>query len=633
MRIETKHSSTPSLDDRRDYEDADRGFIAALKPGVIKNADGKVVWDVDEYKFLKENCPPTAHPHLWRQGQLCAKQGLYEIQPRIYQVRGLDISNMTIVEGNSGIIVIDPLISCECAAAALQLYQDHRGNKPIAAVLYSHSHGDHYMGAGGIINSNQDVPIFGPEGFVEAVLSESILAGPAMRRRAAFMYGNALPRRPDGQIGVGLGLGSSTGSTSLILPNILIQKTGEEHMIDGVRFVFQMVPGTEAPAELNFHLPDFRALCIPETSTNCMHNIVTLRGAQVRDAKAWSRYLDEAIWMFGAESDVVFGSHHWPTWGRDALITRLSEQRDMFGYLHDQTVRMMNLGMTGLEIAETIQMPPAIARAWHCQGFYGSLSHNVKGIYQKYLTWFDGHPAYLWQYPAALEGQRYVRAMGGVDELCRKAEEFIEEGDSRFAATLLAHAVAAHPDDNDSKAKGLLARAYENLGFGTDNATWRNFYLTGAQELRTGENPGKIVGGKTPLGSNLSVDQWFAILSVQIDGERAAKDSFAIDISISDIGQKWRLMVSNGVLTHRRLLNNAYTGPPAGLEMTLTRDELLDLLKGKGEKPEKVKGDFGLFTHLLDLMSIEQLSADQLVVSESDALAFTLRLDAGFRFG
>jgi alkyl sulfatase BDS1-like metallo-beta-lactamase superfamily hydrolase len=277
MKTENRSSAKPSLNDRRDYDDAERGFIAALKPGVIKNADGKVVWDVEEYSFLEQKCPSTAHPHLWRQGQLCAKQGLYEIQPRIYQIRGLDLSNMTIVEGDSGIIVIDPLISCECAAAALQLYQDHRGKgKPITAMLYSHSHGDHYMGAGGIVDSNQDIPIFAPEGFVEAVLSESILAGPAMRRRAAFMYGNALPRGPDAQIGVGLGLGSSTGSTSLILPNILVQKTGEEHIIDGVRFVFQMIPGAEAPAELNFHLPDFRALCIPETSTNCMHNVVSL---------------------------------------------------------------------------------------------------------------------------------------------------------------------------------------------------------------------------------------------------------------------------------------------------------------------------------------------------------------------
>lgn len=268
----------PSLEDREDYKDAERGFISTLEPGVIKDANGKIVWNIDEYSFLQGECPPTAHPHLWRQGQLNSKQGLYEIQPGIYQTRALDLSNMTIVEGDKGIIIIDPLISCECAAASLALYRAHRGHeRQISGIIYSHSHGDHYMGAAGVLPPDQDVskiPIIAPEGFIEAIMSESILAGPVMRMRGAFMYGNALPRRPDGQIGVGLGMGSSVGTTSLIPPNVLIQKTGEEHIIDGVRIVFQMVPGTEAPAEINFHFPDLRALCIPETATNCMHNIV-----------------------------------------------------------------------------------------------------------------------------------------------------------------------------------------------------------------------------------------------------------------------------------------------------------------------------------------------------------------------
>ncbi|KAF7548894.1 hypothetical protein G7Z17_g6767 [Cylindrodendrum hubeiense] len=567
-------SLKPSLDDRRDYEDAERGFIAALEPGIIKDSNGKVVWNIDEYSFLNQECPSTAHPHLWRQGQLNSKQGLFEIQAGIYQIRALDLSNMTIIEGEKGIIVIDPLISY------------------------------HYMGAQGVLGPGQStsIPIIAPEGFMEAIMSESILAGPAMRQRAAFMYGNALPRRPDGQIGVGLGMGSSVGSTSLIPPNLLIQETGEEHVIDGVRIVFQMVPGTEAPAEINFHFPDLRALCIPETATNCMHNIVTLRGAQVRDAKAWSGYLDEAIVLFGEKSDLVFGSHNWPTWGQKDLIQRLSEQRDMYGYLHDQTQ-----GMTGLEIAEKIQLPPAIATAWHCQGFYGSW--DKKGIYQKYMTWFDGHPAHLWQYPAAEEGQRYVRAMGGVDTLCLRAEEFINEGDSRFAATLLAHAVSANPEDKSSKAKGLLALAYENLGFQAENATWRNFYLTGAQELRTGKKAGMVAGGKTPLGSNLSVDQWIDILSVQLHGERAGSESFTIDLDMTDVKQKWRLIVSNGVLTRRQLPDTTQSGVGPDLQMTLARNELLDILRGKEPEPEKVKGDVRFLHRLLDLTSVERDSA------------------------
>ncbi|KAH8662406.1 beta-lactamase-like protein [Xylariales sp. PMI_506] len=610
-------SYEPSFDDRQDFDDADRGFIAALTPGVIKNSEGKVVWDIDAYAFMQEPCPSTAHPHLWRQGQLNSKQGLYEITPGIYQIRALDLSNMTIVEGKEGIIIIDPLISCECAAAGLKLYQEHRGNtRKVTGMIYSHSHGDHYMGAQGVLPPDQDmsIPIIAPEGFMEAVMSESIIAGPAMRKRGAFMYGNALPRGPKGQIGTGLGMASSVGTTSLIPPNLLIQKTGEEHVVDGVRIVFQMVPGTEAPAEVNFHFPDFRALCIPETATNCMHNVVTLRGAQVRDAKAWSGYLDEAVVLFGADSDLMFCSHNWPTWGQKELVSRLTEQRDMYGYLHDQTVRMMNLGMTGIEIAEKIRMPPTISRAWHCRGFYGSISHNVKGIYQKYMTWFDGDPAHLWQYPPAEEGKRYVECMGGVEALSSKAEDFIARGDYRFAATLLAHAIAAEPDNKDSPARPLLATAYEQLGYGAENATWRNFYLTGAQELRTGKKTGILVGGRTALGPNLSVDQWFEILCVQLDGERAAAAdaAFAIDFDVVDVKQKWRLIVSNGVLTRRLLAPDVrLPGSEAGpdLAMVLTRANLLDVLRGQEPKVEKQEGRIEVLNQLLDLISIKQESA------------------------
>ncbi|CAK7213003.1 hypothetical protein SBRCBS47491_001655 [Sporothrix bragantina] len=619
----------PSFDDTRDFRDADRGFIAALTPGVIKNDAGRVVWDIDAYDFLKEECPVTAHPHLWRQGQLNAKQGLFEVAPGIYQVRALDLSNMTIIEGKEGIIIIDPLISCECAAAGLKLYREHRGavdpaakTRRVTGMIYSHSHGDHYMGAGGVVDADDhSYPIIAPEGFIEAVMSESILAGPAMRRRGACMYGNALPRSPTGQIGTGLGMGSSTGTTSLLPPTLLIQETGEEHIIDGVRIVFQMVPGSEAPAEINFWFPDLRALCIPETATNCMHNIVTLRGAQVRDAKLWAGYLDEAIVRFGAGSDVMFGSHNWPSWGSDALITRLSEQRDMYGYLHDQTVRLMNLGMTGIEIAEIMeeQMPPAIARAWHCRGFYGSVSHNVKGIYQKYMTWFDGDPAHLWQYPPAAEGARYVECFGGVEPLCEKARVFMDRGDHRFAVTLLAHAVAADASGENlqNPARPLLADCYEKLGFGAENATWRNFYLTSAQRLRTGKQSGMVAGGTTPLGPNLSVEQWFEILAVQLDGVRAGlrEKAFAMDFAITDAvsstgnsstAQSWRLLVSNGALTRRLLSEGA---DRADFSMTLTRAQLLDVLRSKDVQVAKEEGDKAVLNEFLDLISVRDGSA------------------------
>ncbi|KAJ5327193.1 uncharacterized protein N7506_010295 [Penicillium brevicompactum] len=602
-------SSEPSFNDTADFEAAERGFIAALNPGIIKDATGKEVWNIDAYDFMKDDCPPTAHPNLWRQGQLNSKNGLFKICPGIYQLRAYDLSNMTIVEGREGIIIIDPLVSCECAAAGLALYQKHRGNRKVTGMIYSHSHGDHYMGAGGVIADTQ-IPIIAPEGFLEAIMSESILAGPAMRRRGAFMYGNALPRSPTGQIGTGLGMGSSVGTTSLIPPNVLIQKTGEVHEVDGVEIVFQMVPGTEAPAEINFFFPAFKAFCIPETATNCMHNIVTLRGAQVRDAKAWSGYLDEAIVLFGGQSDVLFGSHNWPTWGREDLIQRLAEQRDLYGYLHDQTVRMMNLGMTGIEIAEKMQLPPAISRAWHCRGFYGSLSHNVKGIYQKYMTWFDGRPEHLWQYPPAEEGERYVECFGGIDGLCDQAEKFISKGDNRFAATLLAHAVSADPDSTGTREKHLLASVYESLGFGAENATWRNFYLTAAQHLRSGKRAGMVAGGGTALGERLSIDQWFEILSVQLNGEAAAEKNFAIDLDVTDVEQKWRLIVSNGVLT-RRLLDNASSQReadqnPPNLSLVLTRKQLLEIIRGNAVRVERTTGDENVLVELLDLILVQQ---------------------------
>lgn len=430
---------------------------------------------------------------------------------------------------------------------------------------------------------------------------------------------------------MGLGLGASNGSQSLLVPNQLIRTTGEEHVVDGVRIVFQMVPDTEAPAEMNFFFPATNVLLIAETATNCMHNIVTLRGAQVRDAKAWSLYLDEAISLFGGATDVLIGSHNWPMWGRQRVLDRLAVQRDLYGYLHDQTVRLMNLGKTGTEIAEILELPPAVSRAWYCRGFYGSLSHNVKGIYQRYLTWFDGTPAHLWQYPAREEGQRYVETLGGVAALNEKAEAYIAKGDSRFAVTLLAHAIAAAGGPTASTAssppllrtKQLLIVAYENLGFGAENATWRNFFLTGALELRTGRDFRALVPSRAPLAANLPVSQWFDILAVQLNGERAVAQNLtaplAIDVEVVDEPREedthWRLIVSNGVLTKRRLqkstaaaaaskLISAAATEQSQLVLSVTRAQLLADLNGATPvEAIKHKGDLGALKQLLDLVA------------------------------
>ena len=382
--------------DNTDFEDADRGFIAAQQPCVIKAADGRVVWDNDVYDFLTGDAPTSVHPSLWRQSALAAKQGLYEVVEGIYQVRGLDLSNITFVEGDSGVIVIDPLISTECAAAALALYREHRGDRPVVAVIYTHSHADHFGGVLGVTTQADvdagKVAVLAPEGFVEHAVQENVYAGTAMTRRASYMYGALLDRGPQGQVGCGLGQNTSTGEIALIVPTLDIRETGEKHTIDGVEIEFQMAPGTEAPAEMHFYFPRYRALCMAENATHNLHNLLTLRGALVRDPHVWSGYLTEAIDTFADRADVAFASHHWPTWGKDRIVEFLSLQRDLYAYLHDQTLRLLNQGYTGTEIAEQFQMPPALEKAWHTHGYYGSVSHNVKAIYQRYMGWFDGNP-------------------------------------------------------------------------------------------------------------------------------------------------------------------------------------------------------------------------------------------------
>ena len=451
--------------DRTDFENAERGFVDALDPCVVTAADGRVVWDLRAYAYLEGDNPGTVHPSLWRQAQLCAKHGLFEVTSGIYQVRGMDISNMTLVEGDTGVIVIDPLISTETAAASLALYRKNRGDRPVTGVIYTHSHADHFGGVKGVLPDGAgEVPILAPEGFLEHAVSENVYAGVAMNRRATYMYGVFLDKSPTGQVGTGLGIATSDGSLSLIAPTVDITRTGQEETIDGVRIVFQITPGTEAPAEMNFHFPDHRALCMAENATHNLHNLLTLRGALVRDPRVWSRYLDEAIEMFGVGTDVAFASHHWPTWGTANATRYLSQQRDLYAYLHDQTLRMLNNGATGMEIAEDIQLPPNLESAWHARGYYGSVSHNVKAIYQRYMGWFDGNPTSLWEHPPQAAATRYVDVIGGQQAVLDKARSYAAAGDLRFAAELLKHAVFASPDD--TAAREALAGVYERLGYG-----------------------------------------------------------------------------------------------------------------------------------------------------------------------
>lgn len=588
--------------DTKDAEAADRGFVAGLRPGVVRDGAGRVVWDNDSYAFLAEEAPDTVNPSLWRQSGLVARQGLYEVVPSVYQVRGLDLSNISFIEGDTGVVVIDPLISAETAAAALALYREHCGDRPVVAVVYTHSHVDHFGGVKGV-TTQEDVDagrcqVVAPAGLVEEAVSENVYAGPAMSRRAGYMYGALLDRGPQGQVGAGLGQTASSGTVTLIVPTLEITRTGEEHVVDGVRMVFQMAPGSEAPAEMHVHLPELRALCMAENSTHTLHNLLTLRGALVRDPHAWAGYLTEAIDLFGAQTDVVFASHHWPTWGQQESLEYLSLQRDLYAYLHDQTVRMLNQGMTGPEIAEEIELPPALEAAWHTHGYYGSVSHNVKAIYQRYLGWFDGNPAHLWQHPPVEAGRRYVEFMGGAEEVVRKAQGSFDSGDFRWAAEVLSHVVFAEPDH--AAARELLASTFEQLAFGSENGTWRNFYLSGAHELRHGSFGTPAQAAAPDVLAQLTPEQLFDALAVRVDGPRAWDLHLVIDVELTDTG-RFRLTLRNGVLTY------SSAPQPSGADVTLRlpREALGALMSGAPPGDfdgVEVEGDATALSRLLEVL-------------------------------
>ena len=598
-----EHLATLPFDDTTDFEDADRGFIGALTPCVVKAADGRVVWDNDVYSFLSGDAPTSVHPSLWRQSTLAAKQGLYEVVEGIYQVRGLDLSNISFIEGDTGVIVIDPLVSTETAAAALGLYREHRGDRPVVAVIYTHSHVDHFGGVLGVTTQADvdagKVAVLAPEGFVEHAVQENIYAGTAMTRRAGYMYGTVLDRGPQGQVGCGLGQTPSTGEVAIIVPTIDITTTGETHTIDGVEIEFQMAPGTEAPAEMHFYFPRYRALCMAENATHNLHNLLTLRGALVRDPHGWSGYLTEAIDSFGDRSDVVFASHHWPTWGQDRIVEFLSLQRDLYGYLHDQTLRQLNQGFTGIEIAETFQMPPALQKAWNTHGYYGSVSHNVKAIYQRYMGWFDGNPARLWAHPPEALSPRYVAAIGGIDRVVEVAQQAFDDGDLRWAATLLDHAIFT--DENHVGARTLYADTLEQLAYGAECAPWRNFFLAGATELRVGNFGTPVQATSVTMLSQLSPEQMFDALSLSVNGPAAWDLDLALDISFADLDANYRLTLRNGVLVYRKIAADPST---AGVTLKLAaKVRLLALASGDFTSPGlDIVGDTAVLQQLVGVL-------------------------------
>ena len=498
-------SAALPVEDGRDAEFAARGFIASRADPLIRAADGRAVWNLGSYDFVAGAAPETVNPSLWRHIGLLRRHGLFKVAEGVWQVRGFDVSNMTVVRGTTGWILIDPLTNKETAAAALELVNQQLGPRPVSAVIYSHSHADHFGGVRGVASEADvvagKVAIIAPAQFIEESASENIMAGGAMGRRANYQFGAGLVPGAKGQMGSGIGTGVASGEITLIAPTDTISRTGEKRLIDGVNLEFQMVSGSEAPSELNVYIVPTRTFLSAEMSTCSLHNILTPRGAKVRDTRAWAGYLDEAVQLYGARSEVMISSHCWPRFGGGEVASALAAQRDNYRYLHDQTIRLMNRGETAVEIAEAVKQPPALAKDWFNHGYYGTYSHNSKAVYQFYLGWYDAVPANLNPHPPAQRAQRYIAALGGARKAIALAKKAMGSGDYRWSSDLLNQLVFAEP--GNAQARALLADSYEQQGYQAESAIWRNQFLSAARDLRQ--------GGPTRASSTQSSDMISAI--------------------------------------------------------------------------------------------------------------------------
>src|SRR6056297_521415 len=591
------------FDNRDDFENARRGLIAQDPDLVIDHLEGGEVWNMPDYGFIDEdgeNAPASVNPSLWRQAALNNIHGLFKVTDGLYQIRGYDLANMSIIESDTGWILVDPLTARETASKAFLFAREHLGKKPVRAILFTHSHIDHFGGVQGILQHLSDeekanLRIIAPAGFEEEATSENIIAGPAMTRRAMFMYGKRLERDERGHVGTGLGKGPAFGTFGFAQATDLITETGTELTVDGVPMVFQIVSGSEAPAEFTFYLPEQKAFCGAELVSRNMHNIYTLRGAKVRDARLWSSFIDEAKTLF-SDADVYFGSHHWPLWGQENIQEFLTVQRDTYKFIHDQTVRLMNRGATPREIADQLRLPPELNQAFHNQGYYGTVSHNAKAVYQHYLGWFTANPAQLNPLPENESARRYVQMMGGADKVLEKAlQEFEAASDMsategrdtyRWLAELLNHVVFAEPANND--AKQLLASVYDQLGYQAESAPWRDFYLTGAYELRHGSpEEGIKPAMMREVLLNTPVSLFFDSMAVRLNAEDAEGENTTIRISFTDLQEHYLLTLQNSVLHNRQVAEDT----PADATLRLTRPLFVDLLIGRAGLKELLFSD------------------------------------------
>ncbi len=575
--------------DTTDFDDARRGLIATVDPLVVRREDGKVIWDQSQYAFEDADAPASANPSLWRQAQLNAIHGLFQVTERVYQLRGFDLANMSLIRGDTGWIIVDPLTTRETSATAWEFARKQLDDLPIRAILFTHSHVDHFGGVMGLISAEQikaeGIRVIAPAGFMEEATSENVMAGVAMQRRAAYQYGRRLARDERGHIDLGLGKEVPFGGQiGIVEPNELIDHTPQKLTIDGLDFVFQYTPGSEAPAEYTFYIPSLKAFCGAEVVSHNLHNIYTLRGAKVRDALRWSDYIQEITQLFG-DADVYFGSHHWPIWGNERVMSFLGKQRDIYKYIHDQTVRMANLGYTPREIAEELELPASLRTAFADRGYYGTVKHNAKAVYQFYFGWYDANPANLDPLPPAAAGKKYVAAMGGADTVINLAQAAFDEGEYRWTAQLLNHLVFAEPDN--TAARALLAKTYDQLGYQAESGPWRDVYLTGAYELRHG-NPDEGVEMATAIDllRAIPLHKFFESMAARLNGPKAEGKQMSVNFIFPDRGEGYHLWLENAVLH-----SEPYTDQMADATLKLTHELFLRMAIGQAGIKETLFGD------------------------------------------